>query len=339
MSPTDVIDRLGDASATSRKSNPLQLKYGGLRLVFWKAPRQRVHQLCEIVIALVPDFEPLPNDLRLTDFGLDQPQTERAFRSYMHRVGVLPVHMVDGSSGRKLLFISGVSVLFTKGRLHSIRLAQKSDTESGQAPSVGEREPSTEQISEMLEEAERVMDTGALRSALLIAWAGLEAALRRVATAVGLQGRVGVQPSILIRELLSAGRISSEERDILEELRQMRTATAHGLAPIEINAAGVFLVVQIGKRLLQENAPVLRKLREVEYIMTVEAIEAYSVLASARHCNSLAHFLRSHGLTVNVVENAIGGDDPQHDIQVRKSIDFQEFNRLLSEWKKQYAAR
>ena len=40
---------------------------------------------------------------------------------------------------------------------------------------------------------------------------------------------------------------------------------------------------------------------------------------------------------MDIEENAIGGDDPQHDIQVRKTINSQTFRSLLGEWKSSYS--
>jgi hypothetical protein len=87
----------------------------------------------------------------------------------------------------------------------------------------------------MIEESERALDFDFYRPALLMGWAALEASLRRVALEQGLEGKIGVQPTILIRELLSAGVLDMEERQFLEELRQTRTTTVHGLAPVDVS--------------------------------------------------------------------------------------------------------
>src|SRR5262249_14228867 len=150
----------------------------------------------------------------------------------MQRIGYLPVHIVEGPSGKRILFPSGVEALFTDGKLHSIRLAQRESKEPTSAPLSDEREPSTTQIREMLQEAEQAMQAGAHRAALLIGWAALEAVLRRVALASGRQGKIGVQPAILLRELLAAGRLTPSDHADLERVRQMRMFAAHGLAPI-----------------------------------------------------------------------------------------------------------
>jgi hypothetical protein len=113
-----------------------------------------------------------------------------------------------------------------------------------------EREPTLDQIREMFNEAERVSRIGMHRAALLIAWAGLEAALRRAALKAGVPGKIGLQPSILLRELFAAGQLTPDEHRILEELRQIRTAIAHGLAPVSLDADNIRRINSISNRLL-----------------------------------------------------------------------------------------
>jgi hypothetical protein len=102
----------------------------------------------------------------------------------------------------------------------------------------------------MFEEANRAVNSGAQRAALLLAWAGLEAALRRAALNAGRQGKIGVQPSILIRELFAAGRLTPSEHQTLEELRQIRTALAHGLPPVRFPKNMIAKIKAISDRLL-----------------------------------------------------------------------------------------
>ena len=118
VTPNEVMGWLGDAELTSRKSNPLQLKYGSLQLVFWRPRKRTPHQLHEIIISFQPNFEPLPPSLKLDDFLHANGRTEHAFRQYIHSINLPPSSMEDGASGRQLLFLSGVTVLFTRGLLH-----------------------------------------------------------------------------------------------------------------------------------------------------------------------------------------------------------------------------
>jgi hypothetical protein len=168
-----------------------------------------------------------------------------------------------------------------------------------------------------------------------MAWAALEASLRRAALRQGRHGQVGVQPTILIRELLSAGVLSPEEGRLLEELRQLRTASVHGLAPVDFPPHLIPEINAIARRMLADTGD-RRRQRDVADIFPIEAIEAFSVIISVRLCRSLWDFLLAKGLQGRVEENAIGGDDPQHDIQIQKTIPFREFNRLVNEWKEHY---
>ena len=79
-----------------------------------------------------------------------------------------------------------------------------------------------------------------------------------------------------------------------------------------------------------------RRQRDVTDIFAIDAINAYSVIISERLYPSLWAFLMSKGLHGRTEFNAIDGDEPQHDIQIKKTIPFREFNRLVNEWKESY---
>lgn len=252
MTPTDVMTTVGDPQGTSRKSNPLQLKYGSAQLSFWKAPKDKSLHLREIAITYQPDFEPLPATLTFLDWNPPQPPTEQLFKSFIYYIGYLPVHSVDGPNGTEISFLSGVTALCADKMLHSIRLHQRQNKESTAMPLSDEREPTTKQILDMLQEAELALRSGAQRAALLLAWAGLEAALRRTALSAGKQGKIGVQPAILIRELFASQQLTPAEHRSLEELRQVRTALAHGFAPVVTSDSDTIRRISaISKQLLE----------------------------------------------------------------------------------------
>ena len=79
-----------------------------------------------------------------------------------------------------------------------------------------------------------------------------------------------------------------------------------------------------------------RKHKEVANIIPVDAVEAYSVVISARLCASLWGFLQSKGLQGCVIENVIRADAPHHDIQIRKTISFERLTLLVNDWKHAY---
>src|SRR5207247_396533 len=120
-------------------------------------------------------------------------------------------------------------------------------------PPVDEREPKVEQIAEMLHEAKMASRTGLYRSALTVAWAALEAVLRRLALRAGRHGRIGVQPSALLRELYSAHIITPEQFRLLEETRQLRTEVVHGLAPTRADLVIAEGLIEITHQLLLES--------------------------------------------------------------------------------------
>ena len=104
----------------------------------------------------------------------------------------------------------------------------------------------------MLNEADVAAATSP-RAAVMLAWAGLEAALRRVASRAGLSARIGVQPLMLLRELRSADELDENEFVFLEHARQLRTAIAHGMKSPHVDKAVVDRLVNLGRRLLDRS--------------------------------------------------------------------------------------
>jgi hypothetical protein len=117
-------------------------------------------------------------------------------------------------------------------------------------------EPSAEQIEQMLHEAETVLKANALRAAFLLAWAGLEATMRQLAQRAGLNGKVGTQPLLLVRELYASGYISQEDFQRLEQTRRLRTEILHGLVPAVIDEGIVQYVISLARQLLAQSAAV-----------------------------------------------------------------------------------
>ena len=250
MTPMAVMTAVGDPDDTSLKSNPLQFKYGCAQLTFWKSSKDRQHELREIALIYQLRFHPLPPSLKFTDWNPVRPPTEKRFRKFIDEIHYPPATSVKGPNETQIVFLSGVTALFTNGKLDSIRLFQRQTKESTSSVLTGEREPTRMQILDMFEEAKRALEIGAERAALLVAWAGLEATLRRTAIRAGKLGKVGVQPAILIRELFAAGELTAEDHRALEELRQLRTRLAHGLAPIRFDVTTIHKIVALSSRLL-----------------------------------------------------------------------------------------
>lgn len=84
-----------------------------------------------------------------------------------------------------------------------------------------------------------------------------------------------------------------------------------------------------------ESKPVnVRRRREVDYIIPVEALEAHSLFARPEHAHPLADFLRSQGVRFTEDPDAIQGEI---NFLVDKSTHWEDFIGLLNEWKRQYA--
>jgi hypothetical protein len=78
----------------------------------------------------------------------------------------------------------------------------------------------------------------------------------------------------------------------------------------------------------------LRRKREVEYIIPVEAMEGHSLFARPEHAESLEEFLRSQEVRFTEDPEAIQGEI---NFLIDKSTPWEEFVSLLNEWKRQYA--
>jgi hypothetical protein len=250
ISASDVMSSLGEPDAISRKSNPLLLVYGFVQLTFWRNAKNPKPELREIALDYRRVSEPLPPPLEFSDWKPTEPPTERRFRDFMHDVGYLPVHQSDGATWRELVFPSGVTARFRDEMLESIRLIERENNSSPIALTSDEREPTPEQISDMFSEATLAVQAGAKRAALLIAWAGLEATLRRTASRAGRKGKVGTQPVVLLRELVAEGQVTAPEHRTLEHLRQLRMSAAHGLTPVAFPSDLISNIKAVSDRLL-----------------------------------------------------------------------------------------
>jgi hypothetical protein len=113
-------------------------------------------------------------------------------------------------------------------------------------------EPTLDQIEQIFAEAERVLPVSP-RGAFVLAWSGLEAAMRRYSQHLGVNGHVGIQPLTMVRELYSKGYISRDDFAQMEEARRLRAVVVHGLAPLAIDGGMVQSVVDMARRLLADS--------------------------------------------------------------------------------------
>jgi len=251
----ELIAQLGEPQDSSRKGNPLQLKYGSARFLLWKAPRTRAPKLREIKIVFQPAYEGLPEPISFADWHLVEPPTELQFTSFINATGYHPVAFAKGSTDRQLIFLSGVSASITAGMLHSIRFVEREARQTKAFPVVDELESSEPQIVAMLNEAEDATKASAYRAALLLSWAALEAAMRRRLRGVSETAKIDRTPALLAHELLAAGVLTKEEHHQVEHLRQLRSAIAHGLQPVPVALTELAELRQFVMRLLQTDQP------------------------------------------------------------------------------------
>lgn len=78
----------------------------------------------------------------------------------------------------------------------------------------------------------------------------------------------------------------------------------------------------------------LRRKREVEYIVPVQALEAHSLFAKPEHAQAFANYLRSQDIRFSEDPDTIQGEI---NILVDKSTPWDTLVAHLNEWKRQYA--
>ena len=93
-------------------------------------------------------------------------------------------------------------------------------------------EPSDEQLFQLLHTAEQLADDGHAAFACVIAWGGVEAAMRRLRDDAELYGRP--TPIELMRTLYSNGFLSREQFERLRETYKIRSQVVHGLVPTKV---------------------------------------------------------------------------------------------------------
>lgn len=252
MDPAAVEFQLGRPESRSRKHKPLLLKYGPLELTFW-SPRSQPPQLVQVLLSTVHGLQELPRAVHFDD--LMMPGAVRHmndFSRFVEQIGVWPEEILKGDRESSIMLPSGVKALFIDNQLSALVLSKRERDESRPPILTDEREPSVHQVKLQIEEALNALRHGLESAAVLLAWAALEAALRRSALHAGYKGKVRVQPTILIRELYALGRLNPEQVQLLESARQQRTRIAHGLPSLPVDRDVVLQIVRLAEHLLND---------------------------------------------------------------------------------------
>lgn len=249
MKPSDAQALLGEPSVQSQKLNPLLLGYGPLELTFVGKKRQPP-QLVQMKLSFSSSTDSLPEAVSVDKWSLNANSTIPDFYHLLNRTGIEPALTYPG---HEIHLHSGVKAIFYLDRLKELSVS-RSDTDRNTAPILADgREPSLRHIEDLLVEAQTAVDSGLMSAGFVLAWAALEAAMRRAALAAGLESQIGVQPTALMRALFGVGRLNSEEIALMEGARQTRTIIVHGLAPTPIDASIVGAMIRIAQRLLRSS--------------------------------------------------------------------------------------
>jgi hypothetical protein len=112
------------------------------------------------------------------------------------------------------------------------------------------REPSKEEIDDMLAYVERTIQAGDLRAACVFAWSTLEAAMRHACRDAGLS-TPRTTAGELLRTLYGNGVLSRESFDQLNRSFRLRTEIVHGLVPPAVDPDLVWAVVRATRCLLE----------------------------------------------------------------------------------------
>lgn len=113
----------------------------------------------------------------------------------------------------------------------------------------GAREPSEQEIDQAIAEVETLIQINQIRAALVIAWAALEAAMRRVCSKGELY-MPKTTPSELLRTLYGNGVLSRKEFELLRETYRFRTEVVHGLVSPPFDSADIKGIIVTIRRLL-----------------------------------------------------------------------------------------
>ena len=114
-------------------------------------------------------------------------------------------------------------------------------------------EPSVDAILGNLDYVEKSARAGDHASSFVIAWAALEAAMRRAARAAGIQLQ-SVSPIFLLRTLYFNGLLEKSEFDRLNDSLRIRNVVVHGLEAPALDAAVPLYIASAARKLLAESA-------------------------------------------------------------------------------------
>jgi hypothetical protein len=123
-----------------------------------------------------------------------------------------------------------------------------------ESPMEQAEELSVNKVEQLLAHAERSAEGGDTLSAFVVAWSGLEAAMRYRARSAGVGFAEPTEATVLIRTLYSSGLLSSAELRRLDRANTTRNQIVHGFVAPRIGRNDVDYVVSLARRLLEETS-------------------------------------------------------------------------------------
>jgi hypothetical protein len=253
IDPSAVEFQLGPPDARSRKHNPLLMKYGPLELTFWSPRSSQAPQLVQFLLSVVHGLRDLPGALRFDDFLMPDAVSDiNDFSRFVEQIGVWPEEILRGDRESSIVLPSGVKASFIDNQLSALVLSKREKDENRLPILTDEREPSVQQVKLQIQEALNSLEHGFASAGLLLAWAAVEAALRRSALRAGYKGKVRVQPTVLVRELYALGHLNRKQVQLLESARQQRTRIAHGLPSAPVDRDVVLQIILLAEHLLND---------------------------------------------------------------------------------------
>jgi hypothetical protein len=113
----------------------------------------------------------------------------------------------------------------------------------------GSTEPSIDGILQLAADAERLAASGELTAACLLAWSGVEAALRRLASQAGLNLE-STSPLYLLNALATEGLLAQPDYATLNSLFRLRNSLAHGLKSTSITRDAPAFLIDLTRRIV-----------------------------------------------------------------------------------------
>ena len=152
---------------------------------------------------------------------------------------------IDLASDDQLTRLAEITNAQHGWRLDVVVLEQETAVERA---AEGAAEPSDAQLTEILNAAEDLANKGYAPAACVLAWGGLEAAMRRTRDDAELYGRTTANE--LMRALYGNGFLSREQFEWLRESYKIRSQVVHGLVPPMVDPELVRHVTATARQLL-----------------------------------------------------------------------------------------